>query len=160
LIGMAEAGNYAGLAAFADPAKDGIDPSFAALMAAQQRHDLAGAERACAATDLTDFTLGLCMTILADLGDLDRSYAIAASLYPAWKAPDGESDRFWLDHLGGFDTAILNAPAAKAMRTDPRFLEIAEKQGLLAYWRADGLPDYCRAPTPEPVCARITRRGR
>jgi DNA-binding winged helix-turn-helix (wHTH) protein/TolB-like protein len=161
LAGLAEAGNYAGLAAFADPATDGPmigPPAFAALLAAQQRHDLAGVERACAPKDLTDFTLTLCMTILADLGDFDRSYAIAAILYPAWKAAKPGDDEFWLDHPGGFDTELLNAPAAKAMRTDPRFLEIAEKQGLVAYWLKDGLPDYCRGPTPEPVCAQIIRQ--
>jgi DNA-binding winged helix-turn-helix (wHTH) protein/tetratricopeptide (TPR) repeat protein len=161
LLGLAERGNYAGLAAFADPATDGplIDPpAFAPLMAAQKRNDLAGARRACATKGLTDFTLSLCMTILADLGDFDGSYAIAATLYPAWKATNADGDEFWLDHVDGFATELLNAPAAKAMRTDPRFFEIAQKEGLLAYWLKDGLPDYCRGPEPEPVCARIGKR--
>jgi hypothetical protein len=131
-------------------------PAFQALMTAQRAHDLAGAQRACAAKDLPEFTLSLCMTILADFGDLDGSYAIAANLYSAWKATNTDGDRFWLDHLDGFDTAILNAPAAKAMRRDPRFLEVASKQGLLAYWRARGLPDFC-TKEHEPECARIAR---
>ena len=161
LAGLAEAGNYAGLATFADPATDGPmigSPVFNALLTAQHKHDREGAEHACGSPGVTDFTLSLCMTILADLGDFDRSYAIAATLYPAWKAPKPDDDSFWLDHPGAFDTAILNAPAAKAMRTDPRFLEIARKQGLLAYWLKDGLPDFCRGPQPEPVCAQIRRR--
>ena len=161
LLGLAERGDYAALAAFADPTLDGpmIDPpAFSALLAAQRKHDLVGARRACAANEITDFTLSLCMTILADLGDFDRSYAIAATLYPAWTAPEANEDAFWLDHPGGFDTAVLNAPAGKAMRTDPRFLEIAAKQGLLAYWRTDGFPDFCRPPQPEAVCARLRRR--
>jgi DNA-binding winged helix-turn-helix (wHTH) protein/tetratricopeptide (TPR) repeat protein len=157
LLGLEEAGNYAGLAAFADPGADGpmIDPpAFEALMTAQRTHDLAGAQHACAAKDLPEFTLSLCMAILAYFGDLDGSYAIAATLFPAWKAARTDGDGFWLDHLDGFDTAILNAPAGRAMRADPRFLEIASKQGLLAYWRARGLPDFC-TKDHEAECALI-----
>jgi DNA-binding winged helix-turn-helix (wHTH) protein/TolB-like protein len=159
LLGLAGRGNYAGLAAFADPAIDRpmIDrAAFKALMSAQRTHNLAGAQHACAARDLPDFTLSLCMTILADLGDLNGSYAIAAILYPAWKAPNGDDDGFWLDHLDGFDTTILNGPAGKAMRSDPRFIEISRKHGLLAYWRARGLPDFC-AKEHEAECAQIAR---
>lgn len=161
-VGMAERGNYDGLAAFADPALDGpmIDPpAFAALMAALHRHDLAAAQRACAMNGITDFTLSLCMTILADLGDRDRSFAIAANLYPASQAPRGTNeDRFWLDHPDHYDTAFLAARAARSMRADPRFLAIAAKQGLVDYWRKDGLPDFCRPPQPEPVCAKLRNR--
>jgi len=160
LAGLAEAGNYAGLAAFADPAIDApmIGPQmFAKLLAAQRKHDLGGGRQACAAKNLTAFTLSLCMTILADLGDFDGSYAIAASFYPAWKAPRTADDEFWLDHLGGFNTEILNAPAGKAMRTDRRFIEIARKQGLVAYWLKDGLPDFC-TKEHEPECARISAK--
>ena len=159
LVGMAEAGNYAGLAAFADPVTDGpmIDPPvFKALLGAQRKHDLRGAQRACGSEGISDFTIRLCMTILADLGDFDRSFAIAANLYPAWRAAAGaDEDRFWLDHLGGFDTALLDAPASKSMRRDPRFVSLADKLGLVAYWLKNGLPDFCRTPQPEPVCAKL-----
>ncbi|HEY8433582.1 MAG TPA: winged helix-turn-helix domain-containing protein [Sphingomicrobium sp.] len=157
LLGMGERGNYAGLAAFADPADAPmIGPrEFTALLSAQRRHDLAGAKRACGEPGVTHFTSTLCMTILADLGDLDGSFAIAKDLYPLWQAPPGgDEDRFWLNHLGGFDTALIDAPAARSMRSDPRFLEIARKQGLIAYWRKNGLPDFC-TEAHEPVCARI-----
>jgi hypothetical protein len=81
---------------------------------------------------------------------------LAAGLYPASQAALGANeDRVWLDHPGGFETAILTGPAGKVMRTDPRFLDLARKQGLLAYWRKDGPPDFCAAPRPEPVCAQI-----
>jgi len=160
ILGMAERGNYAGLA-FVDPAADGglLDrPAFAELMSAQRRHDLAGAQHACSGNRLNSFTLSLCMTILADLGDRDGSYAIAATLYPVWHAPAGEGpDQFWLEHPDGFDTALLTGPAAGAMRTDPRYLDLAGKLGLLAYWRTRHLPDFC-TKAREPVCAKITRR--
>jgi len=161
-VGMAERGNYDGLALFADPALDGpvIDPpAFAALLAARHKHDLAAAQSACAMKGITDFTLSLCMTILADLGDRDRSFAIAANLYPASQAPRGTNeDRFWLDHPDRYETGFLAGPAARSMRTDPRFLAIAARQGLLDYWRKDGLPDFCRPPQPEPVCAKLRSR--
>jgi hypothetical protein len=99
------------------------------------------------------------MTILADLGDFDRSFAIAKELYPASAAPAGvDEDEFWLNHPDEYATGFLAGSAARAMRTDPRFLTIAARLGLLAYWRKDGLPDFCRPPQPEPVCANLRRR--
>jgi DNA-binding winged helix-turn-helix (wHTH) protein/TolB-like protein len=159
LLGLAEAGNYAGLAAFADPAADEpmIGPkAFTALLAAERKHDLPGVRRACAAKDLTAFTSSLCMTILADLGDRDSSFAVAASLYPvARPSREGEEDSAWVNE-DGYDTALLNAPAAWAMRTDPRFLGLAQRLGLLAYWRKRGLPDFCTR-AHEPVCTELQR---
>lgn len=126
-----------------------------AVIEAQRRHDLPGVRRACADDGLKHFAQLLCMPILADLGDLDAAFAIAANAYPAWKAPAGANEeQVWLDDPGGFDTAILNGPAGKAMRADPRFLEIAGKLGLIAYWRATRLPDFCTAGH-EPECAKI-----
>lgn len=158
LVGMAEAGNYEGLGRFAKAGLDGgmLDKAaLGAVIEAQRRHDLPGVRRACASDGLKHFTQLLCMPILADLGDRDAAFAIAANAYPAWKAPAGANEeQVWLDDPGGFDTAILNGPAGKAMRADPRFLEIAGKLGLIAYWRATRLPDFCTAGH-EPECAKI-----
>ena len=159
LSGMAQRGNYAGMAAFADPVADGgmLDAApFAALMAADRQHDLAGARRACAAKNLKWFTEMLCMTVLADLGNRDRSFAIAADLFPASLAPPG-ADPFWLDHPDAIGTAILTGPAGRSMRTDPRFLDLAGKLGLVQYWRSGRVPDFC-TKGHEPVCARIYPR--
>ena len=160
-LGMAERGDYIGLSAFADPPGDAwlFDKTmFPRLMGAQRNHDLEGVERVCGAKDLDGFTLGLCMTILADLRDRDRAFAIAATLYPVWQArPGQDQDQFWLDHPDGYDTSLLSGRAARSLRTDPRFLQLAEKLGLLAYWRASRLPDFC-TKDHEPVCAEISRR--
>lgn len=157
LLGMAERGNYAGLAAFMDPIADApmLDPaSIKALLAARAMHDLPEARRACGNEGLKPFTLGLCMTILSDLGDPGRSFAIAAILYPAWHAASGkDDDRIWFDHPDGFATALLTGSAAQAMRRDPRFLGMAERLGLLSYWRSRR-PDFC-TKTNEPICANI-----
>jgi tetratricopeptide (TPR) repeat protein len=162
LLAMAERGDYDGIERFADPQLDQavVDSSATAkLVAARDRHDLSGARHACGETGLKPFTLTLCMTILADLGDFDRSFAIAKELYPASAAPAGvDEDEFWLNHPDEYATGFLAGSAARAMRTDPRFLTIAARLGLLAYWRKDGLPDFCRPPQPEPVCANLRRR--
>jgi hypothetical protein len=157
--GMAERGNYAGMAALAAPALGGpiVDPAaFNALLAAQRQHDRTGAERACGTRGISDFTLAICMNILADLGDRDRAFAIAMDLYPASQAPAGEDqDRFWLDHPSRIGTGFLTGPAGKSMRADPRFLPLADKLGLLPYWRSGRMPDFC-TKDHEPVCARIS----
>jgi DNA-binding winged helix-turn-helix (wHTH) protein/tetratricopeptide (TPR) repeat protein/TolB-like protein len=160
-LGMAERGDYADLTAFADSANDPWlfgKTSFPQLMNAQRSHDLGGAQRTCSANGVDWFTQGLCMTILADLGDRDRAFAIAATLYPAWHAPAGQDpDQFWLDHPDGYDTSLLSGQAARSLRADPRFLDLASKLGLLTYWRARRLPDFC-TKDHEPVCAQISRR--
>jgi len=162
LLGMAERGNYAAIGRFVDPQTEAamLDPSAVkALIAAQRTRDLPRARRACGASGLKHFTLSLCMTMLADLGDRDRAFAIAGSLYPASLAPPGaDEDQLWLKHPGGYATALLNAPAGKSMRADPRFVALARKQGLLAYWLKEGPPDFCRGAQPEPVCAELSRR--
>jgi hypothetical protein len=43
------------------------------------------------------------------------------------------------------------------MRRDPRYLALAERTGLLAYWRSGRLPDFCRKQ-PEQICAQLMRR--
>ena len=162
LVGMAERGNYDGIARFADPGSDSamLDASaLTELAAARRDHQLPRARRACDVRDLKPFTQSVCMAVLADLGDLDRSFAIAAALYPAWLAPDGtDADQLWLEHPDGYATGVLAGPAGKSMRTDPRFLTLARKLGLLAYWRTDGLPDFCRGSQPESICKQLRRR--
>lgn len=158
LLGMAEGGNYSGLERFVDPNLDQqmLDPKpLSSLLAAERMHDLPSAERACAANGLKVFTLRLCMIILANLGDLDRSFSIASGLYPPWvAAPGTDEDRLWLDHPDGYATAILTGPAGRAMRSDPRFLGIARSEGLLEFWTKKGMPDFC-TKTYEPECAKI-----
>jgi hypothetical protein len=43
------------------------------------------------------------------------------------------------------------------MRTDARFLPLADRIGLLDYWRSGRLPDFC-TKAHDPVCARISAR--
>jgi hypothetical protein len=98
------------------------------------------------------------MMALARLGDVDGAYAYANRLYPARKGRiEAEEETLWLDHLDGADTLYLTVPTTGAMRRDPRFLPLADRVGLLDYWRSGRLPDFC-TKAHEPVCARITRK--
>ena len=154
---MAENSNYDGIARSADPKTDSgmIDASvLQPLLAARRRRDLPLAKRACGAPGLHALTLSLCMTTLADLGDLDGAFAIARTLYPPLLAPGADEDRLWLDHPSGFPIGMLSAPAGKSMRADPRFLPLAKSLGLLDYWRGGRMPDFC-TKAHEPECRRI-----
>jgi DNA-binding winged helix-turn-helix (wHTH) protein/tetratricopeptide (TPR) repeat protein/TolB-like protein len=162
ILGMVEGGDYQGIARLASAkSKEIPDPALmSSLIAARERRDLPHARHDCGVRNLSPLTAMLCMAILADLGDFDGSYAIAASLYPASiAATPEEEDALWLDRPDGFPTAILTGPAGKTMRTDPRFMALASRTGLLRYWRSGRLPDFCTT-AHEPVCGRIAARQR
>jgi len=102
----------------------------------------------------------LCMLGLARLGDLDGAYAVADRLYPSRRARTAaEEERLWLDNPGTLSLAYVTSPGAAPLRRDPRYLALAERTGLLEYWRSGRLPDFCGPPKPEPVCSAIARRG-
>lgn len=131
----------------------------AELFAARRAHDRGRALRACADDRLRGTNLSLCMTILADLGEADRSFAIAKMLYPpAYGRTAPESEAMWLDQPNAFAIAILSGRAAASMRRDPRFLALADSNGLLSYWRSGRMPDFCRTNV-EPICAHLIARS-
>jgi DNA-binding winged helix-turn-helix (wHTH) protein/TolB-like protein len=74
---------------------------------------------------------GEALTLLAMLGDLDGAFAQAELYEPA----DPSAPPY------------LFLPMTAAMRSDPRFMPLARKLGLVAYWRATGKwPDFCSEP--------------
>jgi hypothetical protein len=129
-----------------------------ALVAALKTKSAAAVRRTCPKTDA--FLLSLrCMIAFAILGDEDGAYAIADKLYPrrVGRTP-GETERIWLDDPDGAGPlAFVTSPGAAPMRRDPRYLQLAERTGLLAYWRSGRPPDFCRKQ-PEPICAQLLRR--
>ena len=95
-----------------------------------------------AVTGLADdqkFDRANAIQILAMLGDVDGALAQMAK---------------YVDETGGYHRgmlvlppAILFYPTTAAMRRDPRFMPLAAKLGLTAYWRATGKwPDFCAEP--------------
>ncbi len=54
-----------------------------------------------------------------------------------------------------FDTSVLFQPETAPMRRDARFVPLADKLGLLSYWRETGRkPDFCETEAA-PVCSAI-----
>jgi tetratricopeptide (TPR) repeat protein len=164
LAGLAQAGNYAAIerVAATDTDDSMLDPAIVkSLVPAWRAHNRSQVARACSAKGAKPLTLWMCMSMLADVSDFDGAFAIARDLYPSWQAPAGtDEDRLWLDHPDGFATEFLTGPAGKALRTDPRFLGLARSEGLLDYWRKDGLPDFCKPPRPEAICGQLRSPAR
>ena len=133
------------------PGYEGTAP----LAAALKSKSLAAARQACPA-DAKPLLKIRCMLVLAILGDEDGAYAIADELYPRTVGRSAaETERIWLDDPdGGGDNEFITSPAAAPMRRDPRYLALAERTGLLAYWRSGRPPDFCRK-NPEPVCRQL-----
>ena len=56
------------------------------------------------------------------------------------------------------DTSYLFEPATAAMRRDPRFWEVAERTGLLRYWKVRRVwPDFCSDRTAGVDCPTAAR---
>ena len=91
---------------------------------------------------------------------MDSAFALAERFYPNRKgATPAAEDRLWLDDPDRSSTSYLASSAAAPLRRDPRFLPLADRLGLLDYWRTGRLPDFCR-DRPEPICARIGKVSR
>lgn len=100
-----------------------------------------------------------CMLALARYGDLDAAFAIANGLYPSRRGrTPADEERIWLDQPGTNMLAFLTSPAAAPLRRDPRYVALAERVGLLEYWRSGRPPDFCRNQ-PEPICAQLLKRN-
>jgi len=118
---------------------------------------LPGVRRACAGAEAFIPAIR-CMIALAMVGDQDAAYVIADKLYPrrVGRTP-AETERIWLDEPEGPPLEFITSPSAAPIRRDPRFLALAARTGLLAYWRSGRLPDFCRQK-PEPVCRDLLKR--
>jgi tetratricopeptide (TPR) repeat protein len=130
------------------------------LSAAAAGQDRTRVRRDCARIDPDSMQPVYCMLALAQVGDFDAAYALADPLYPRLGGRNlAEEDQYWLDNLDKPELALLSSRAAAALRHDPRFLAIADRVGLLAYWRSGRLPDFC-LHDHEAVCATIESAAR
>ncbi len=128
------------------------------LLAAIEAKSSAGVARFCA--NAKPFPLIVrCFAAYIAVGDLDQAYAMAAELYPkrVGRTP-AETERIWLDDPSGVaPPSLITASGSAPMRRDPRYLQLVERIGLLAYWRSGRPPDFCRKQ-PEPICAQLLKR--
>lgn len=155
--GLLARGDFEGIQRLEEEAK-GLPAGFQhsqRLVTAIKAKSPAGVSQACEGSE--DLRLSLsCMIAFAMVDDQDSAYAIADTLYPRRVAQTpAETERIWLDDpdgAGGLE--FITSPAAAPMRRDPRYLALAERTGLLAYWRSARLPDFCRKE-PEPICRQI-----
>ena len=129
------------LAQLADPAarpfgmdQKAVDAWSAALKAGASKETAAKASAIRAVTEAASTSSlghGPALVLLAMLGDLDGAFA-QAQLY---------------EPLAPTTLPYLFLPTTAAMRSDPRFMPLARKLGLVAYWQATGhWPDFCSDP--------------
>ena len=162
--GLLERGDFDGIVRLEkEVGRKGVPPDYvgsASLVAAMKSKSRTGVARFCAGGEGLLLELR-CMTALANVGDHDGAFAIADKLYPAQvgRTPS-DTERIWLDNPAeAGPTTFVTSPASAALRTDARYLDLARRVGLLAYWRSGRPPDFCRKQ-PEPICAALMKRGR
>ena len=130
------------------------------LVAAVKSKSAAGVSRVCADADADAYMLkARCVVAFAKVGDQDGAYSLADKFYPrrVGRTP-AETERIWLDDPGGSaPLEFITSPAAAPLRRDPRYMALAQRTGLLAYWRSGRAPDFCRKQ-PEPICAQLLKR--
>lgn len=59
-----------------------------------------------------------------------------------------KDEKAWVDH---WDFASAWAAENRPLRVDPRFGELAERIGMVDYWKQYGYPDSCRAGSDSPI---------
>lgn len=92
---------------------------------------------------------------LVALARLDGAFRLAAIFYPDLRGPtQRERERRWLLSQP-IPAAYLSIPQMAPLRADPRFRDVVERVGLLAYWKASHrAPDFCGIEKA-PVCALL-----
>ena len=116
------------------------------------------AARAACPKGARDRIIAMCMTAFAQLGDLDDAFAFADEVYPQRLGRSvAEDEKLWFADAFVLSTSYLTGEGAAPMRRDPRYLALAQRLGLLDYWRRRNLPDFC-TKAHEPICARISAR--
>jgi hypothetical protein len=108
-----------------------------------------------------EIAVAACLTGLSAMGDLDAAFALAERAYPGHAPRNAAEAEAWFVKTGGNgqSRSFLFGAAAAPMRSDRRFIAVAERTGLLNYWRARRQPDFC-AQERAPVCERIRRGNR
>ena len=162
LYGLLYRGNFEAMHRLEDEVADVLPPGYTrsgAIAAAIKSNSQPALGRICARATPEEFLLWVrCMIAFGMIGDQDGAYAIADKAYQRRIGRTSEeTERIWLDEpqAGGLD--FVTSPAAAPMRRDPRYLALAERTGLIAYWRSGRPPDFCKK-NPEPICRQLLKR--
>jgi DNA-binding winged helix-turn-helix (wHTH) protein len=158
--GMLDHGDVENAAAFvaAMPANvDVIDrnavASIALDMAAKDKQRL---RSRCLSPTIAQGLRQFCLVAFVRANDIDGAFMEADQLFPNLMAADREQeDRLFLERPSRLGLELLSTPALAPLRQDPRFTQVAERVGLVRYWRKDHLPDFC-TQNHEPLCRRLT----
>ena len=109
----------------------------------------------CSSQPIEDSLAYFCLVALVRSGDPDGAFAIADLLFPTLAAEDPKvEDRLFLAQPLRVGLGVLSTPALAPLRADPRFIPIAERVGLMRYWRDTHLPDFC-GEKRESVCSKF-----
>ena len=153
ILSFVESGNFAGIEKLGQT--DERLASTVRLLTAFRAGDAVGVTRACEATADSPWIRMLCPILLADLGQFDAAFATTDRMFPTMVGRSAqEEEKLWLDDPNTYPKGILSGPSAAALRRDPRFIGLAERLGLLRYWRTGRLPDFCTWKH-EALCGRI-----
>jgi DNA-binding winged helix-turn-helix (wHTH) protein/TolB-like protein len=160
VYGMADRGDLGAIARFADESgrANGVTARqlVGELPLAMRQRNLGAIKQACPLTLSESPMRDFCMLAFAMVGDNDDAFALADKQFPDRVGrTSADQERMFLDSPWVVDTDIVTGPAAAPMRRDRRYLALAQRVGLLSYWRRGTLPDFCRPPRPEPVCGEL-----
>lgn len=163
LMGLIWRGDFQGISRVEkDIASTHYRPS-TEIIAALNSKSVSSLRRACAdaLSDNVDPLFPMrCFEAFNLLGDEDSVYGLAGKMFPRRVGTTSvETEQIWTnDPEGAGPPQLLTSPSAAPMRRDRRFVPLAERIGLLAYWRSGHAPDFC-TNRHEPVCAQILKRG-
>ena len=130
------------------------------LVADVNRRDVVALRKECALDQPASFKRDLCTVAFTQAEDLDDAFALAAKGFPdrVGRSP-ADQDKIWLDDPYPTDTDILTESGAAPLRQDPRFVALAQRLGILAYWKSDRWPDFCRSAHPDVFCKSLNAKG-
>lgn len=157
--GLIERGDFAAIVRLGKQfgTKD-LDPGYAGMVEianAVESRSVVNLKASCQRSDGHWLEPAECMLGFAKVGDLDAAYGLADKLYPKRVGRTAqEEEQLWLDNPDPMPLELVTSPAAADLRRDPRYVALARRTGLLAYWRTGRRPDFC-ATKPEPVCASL-----
>lgn len=120
--------------------------------------DIAAVEQACSdPSKLARFANRSCLQGLVLLDRRDTFFELAPLYFPELRgATQAEREALAVAHpRTSQNVRILFYKEAQGIRADERFISIAERMGLVDYWRASGeWPDFCKSE-PTSVCAKM-----